>query len=121
MERSYAMHITHKLILITVTILATGTAAASGPGIFTGQSIGPVAELSPDERARFRERWQEMPPEQRDAVRNRLRQGWRDLPPEQRQARRQNLIERGPDRGNAPPAGRDRRDRGYGQGYGTRP
>ncbi len=116
------MHITQKLILLTAAMLVTGEALANGPGGFSGHAIGPVAELTPDERARFRERWQEMPPGQRDAVRNRLRQDWHSLPPEERQKRRQDLIERGPDRGNPPPSGRDRndRDRGYGQGYGTR-
>jgi predicted Fe-S protein YdhL (DUF1289 family) len=121
MERSHAMHLTQKLILATAAMLAAGTAMADGPGTFSGQSIGPVAELTPDERARFRERWREMPPEQREAVRDRLRQNWQNLPPEERQKRRQELIEHAHESGNEPPPrDRHKRDEGFGQGYGTR-
>jgi hypothetical protein len=122
MERRYAMHIIQKLILVTFTMLAAGAAMANDPGAFLGQSIGPVAELTPDERARFRERWREMPPDQRDAVRDRLRQDWQNLPPEERQRRRQDLMGPMRDHGDAaqPGHGRHYRDEGFGQGYGTR-
>ncbi len=115
------MHLTQKLILATAVMLAAGTAMANERGAFSGPSVGPVAELTPDERARFRERWQEMPPEQREAVRDRLRQDWQKLPPEERQNRRQELMERRNDRGDGPsPRDRRKRDEGFGQGYGTR-
>jgi hypothetical protein len=119
------MHITRKLILAAVAMLAAGAAMAHDRNTFAGQpfnsvTIGPVAELTSDDRARFRERWREMPPEKREVIRDRLRQDWQGLPPEDRQKRRQELMERMRDRGDRPSPARDRRDEGFGQGYGTR-
>lgn len=111
------MRTTQKLILAVLTALAAGTALADGRA---ASPIGPLAELTPDQRALFRERWREMSPEQRDAVRNKLRQEWQGLPPEQRQQRSQEVFERMHGR-QLDGQGRDgSRDQGYGQGYGTR-
>lgn len=115
------MRTPQKLILAVLTALAAGTALADGRAVPAASPIGPLAELTPDERALFRERWREMSPEQRDAVRNRLRQEWQGLPPEQRQQRSQEIFERMRGR-QLNGQGQDQTgDRGYGQGYGTRP
>jgi len=120
------MTTTQKLILAVAAILVTGTAAAHDQGNYGDQNFVRVAESTPDERAWFRDHWREMSPEQRDAIRNRLRQNWQSLPPEDRQQRRQELIDRLRERNNQAPSGHDRgheqhpRDKGYGQGYGTR-
>lgn len=111
-----------KLILTALAVLATGSAAADDRSVFTGATLGPVAELSAEERARLRERWQRMPSEDRDAMRRQLREEWAEVPPEARQQRRQELLER-LDRQEERQGRRDDRresEAGYGQGYGTR-
>ncbi|TCJ16340.1 hypothetical protein EZJ19_05420 [Parasulfuritortus cantonensis] len=116
----------HKLILTALAVLATGTAFAAdrsgfGDPVFSGQVIGPVADWGSDERARFRNQWEQLPPDQREAMRYQLRQEWDNLPPEARQKRRNELMNRMEERqgGRRPEAQDD--DSGYGQGYGTRP
>ncbi|MDD5363938.1 MAG: hypothetical protein PHR30_01250 [Gallionellaceae bacterium] len=113
-----------KLILTALAILASGTAVADDYRVFAGPSIGLVAELSAEERAMFRDRWQQLPPDQREAMRYKLRQDWADQPPEVRPQHRRELMNKLEQR-------RDRRwqqgqdnnesEPGYGQGYGTRP
>lgn len=113
-----------KLILTALAVLATGVAMADEYTVFSGRTIGPVAELSAEERAWFRDRWQRLPSGERENLRRKLLQEWADLPPEERQRRRQELMnkleerqeqrwERGIERSMP--------ETGYGQGYGTRP
>lgn len=111
---------TRKLILTALAALAVGNAWAGDFPVFTGQTIGPVAELSAEERARFRDRWQQLPANERDAVRRQLRQEWDTMPPEARPQQRRELmqrLEKWPDRRGQNP---DDADNGYGQGYGSR-
>ena len=116
-----------RIIPFAVAVLIAGTAFADDSVFLRGQTIGPVAELTPAERAKFREHWNSLPPDQRAALRSKLRQEWQGLPPEERQQAGQQLLEQmryrqnGP--GGASPAqgGWPGGDRGYGQGYGTRP
>ena len=107
-----------KLVFLIVAVAASGTAMAGNHRIFTGQTIGPVAELTSNERAWFQARWREMSPAQREAIRVRLRQEWRGLSPEQRQLRGQELIERLRRHPVSLPSGEHwrQRDDGYGQG-----
>lgn len=116
------MSTVRKLIVATLAIVAAGPAAADDYGVFTGKYIGPVAELSAEERAWFHSRWQQMPPEARDAMRRKLREEWRETPPEERQKHRQELVDRLRDRpGPFPPRpGWKVPEEGYGQGYETR-
>jgi len=113
-----------KLIFTLLAMLATGGALAD-TGIFTGQRVGPVAELSPEERIWFRQQWNRLPPEERELMRRQLQEKWRDLPPEARQKPREELMERMRGQREEPPP-RPRRpglappEDGYGQGYGTR-
>lgn len=112
---------TRKLILTALAILATGSAFAGDQFFLSGQTIGPVAELSAEERARFRDRWQQLPADERDAVRRQLRREWDTVPPEARPQQRRELmqrLERQPDPRGPSQSGYDD---GYGQGYGTRP
>lgn len=112
------------LLPVTLAVMAAGAAQADVTIVFTGQVIGPVAELTPQERAWFRQRWQELPPEEREALRRKLRQDWTDVPPEVRQKQRLELMEKMDGKRDV----RRLRERdqyelkeGYGQGYGTRP
>ncbi len=118
------MNTIRELLLVTCAIVASGSAAASDYGVFTGKYIGPLAELSAEERAWFHSHWQQMSPEERDAVRRKLRREWRDTPPEERQKHRQELADRLRGRpGFVPPPGpgwKARQEDGYGQGYETR-
>jgi hypothetical protein len=117
------MRLANKLLFVTAAMLAAGSAIANDRNVFVGRPVAVVAELTPEERAWFREHWREMPPEQREALRNRLRQEWQSLPPEERQKRREQLLERMRERRDAGTHGPGWRDfdQGYGQGYGTRP
>jgi hypothetical protein len=125
MERNNAMKaIAPTLLALTVATLAAGGAHADVTVVFTGQVIGPVAELTPQERAWFHQRWQELPPDEREMLRRKLRQDLPDTPPEVRQKRREELMERMDGKREI----RRQRERdqyeveqGYGQGYGTRP
>jgi hypothetical protein len=112
---------TRKLILTALAVLATGSALADPMPVFSGRYIGPVAELSAEERARFRDRWQQLPAEEREAMRRKLRQDWEAMPPEARQQQRRELMnkleERRDRRGQS---SQDDYEAGYGQGYGTR-
>lgn len=116
-----------RLIPIAVAVLIAGTAFADDSVFLRGQTIGPVAELTPAERAKFREHWNTLPPEQRAAIRSKLRQEWQGLPPEERQQTGQQLLEQMRYRQNGPgglspgQGGGPGDDRGFGQGYGTRP
>lgn len=112
-----------KLIIALMAALTTGGAAADET-VFTGQRIGPVAEASPDERSRFRQQWNQLPPQERDALRRQLQEKWRGLPPEERQLQRQEVMEQmrgqpaeAPTRSSRPWVAPED---GYGQGYGTR-
>lgn len=111
---------TRKLILTALAVLASGTAFAGERPFFTGQYIGPVAELSAEERARFRDRWQQLPADERDAMRRQLRQDWDNVPPEARQQRRKELMYRLEERRDQRHKNQDGANDGYGQGYGTR-
>lgn len=113
-----------KLIFTLLASLAAGGAVADIV-IFTGQRIGPVAELSPEERIQFRQQWNQLPPERRELLRRKLQEKWQDLPPEQRQQQRQELMDRLRIQRDAPPPRPPRPDLvapedGYGQGFGTR-
>ncbi|HEX8980623.1 MAG TPA: DUF3106 domain-containing protein [Parasulfuritortus sp.] len=116
-----------KPILIAIAVLIAGTAFADDQVFRSGPTIGPLAELTPAERAKFREHWNSLPPEQRAAIRNKLREEWQGLPPEQRQQTGQQLLEQmhyrqaGPGAPSPGQGGWSGGDRGYGQGYGTRP
>lgn len=113
-----------KLILTALALLATGTAVADELGVFTGRILGPVVELSAEERAMFRDRWQQLPADQREVMRNKLRQDWADQPPEVRQQHRRELLNKLEQKRNQRwPQGQDSNESepGYGQGYGTRP
>lgn len=113
---------TRKVILTALVCLATGSALADDSRVFGDRPLGPVAELSPDERAWLRERWQRLPPEDRESLRRELREKWDELPPEERQQRRKELknkLEERHDRRHSQDD--DRREEGYGRGYGSRP
>lgn len=122
------------LILFAVTALAAGDALADVSAVF--DDTAPVAgmQLTQNERDQFREQWQGMSPEQRDAVRSRLkerlqamppdqreqlrqrlRQEWQNTPPEERQQRREEWLQRLRERDQRNPD-----DSGYGRGYGNR-
>ncbi len=53
-----------------------------------------LAQLTPEERHRLHERWENASPEQRAAVRKELRERWNEAPPEQREQQRLILMER---------------------------
>lgn len=113
-----------KLILTVLAVLASGAAAASDHSVFTGRSIGPMAELSSEERAWFRDNWQRLPAEDREAVRRKLRQEWADLPPEVRQRRMQELANKVEEKRKETwqrEQERDDRETGFGQGFDSRP
>lgn len=110
-----------KLILTALAVLATGSAFADNNGsAFGGRVIGPVAELSEQERAWLRERWQRLPPEERASLRHELRQNWDDTPPEARQKRRQELKNRLEDSRVRRSQYEEDDNGGYGRGYGSR-
>ena len=109
-----------RLILTALTALAAGGALADQPG----RLFGPLAELSAQERAQLRDRWQRLPAEEREAVRRDLNQRWPEMPPEARQQERRQLLDRLEERRD--PRNQREQERyeqrdGYGQGYGTRP
>lgn len=115
--------VARSLILTAFAVLAAGPAAADRGAVYADGRIGPVAELSPEERVWFQERWQELSPREREQMRRTLRREWSDLPPEARQKRREVLMKGLEERRET----RSRRERddhepeeGYGQGYGTR-
>lgn len=112
-------------LIALLALLATGIAQADEERVFSGQRIGPVAELSPEERTWFRQQWNQLPPGERESLRQKLRDNGRDLPPEERQGRRREIIERMREQTDAPPPRPPQPDwatpdDGYGQGYGTR-
>lgn len=53
-----------------------------------------LAQLTPEERHRLHERWENATPEERAAVRRALRERWNDAPPELREQQRMRLLER---------------------------
>jgi hypothetical protein len=52
-----------------------------------------LAQMTPEERRRLRERWESTPPEERAAIRRELRERVQNVPPEQREQIRSRLIE----------------------------
>jgi hypothetical protein len=114
---------TRKVILTALVCLATGSALADDSRVFSGRTLGPVAELSQEERAWLRERWQRLPANERDSLRRELRDTWDEVPPEARQQRRKLLKERLEEHRDRRHQSEDnnRHDDGYGRGYGSRP
>jgi hypothetical protein len=122
--------------LAMLALVWAGSAAADGRTVFADRYLGPMAELSAEEQAWFRSHWQQMSPDEREAVRRKLRKEWRDTPPEQRHRQREELVDRIRDQGDtgnrpANNRGPERRggygnygwgmpDGGYGQGYENR-
>lgn len=102
------------LLLSTSALLSA--AAWAGPT----ESLW-LAQLTPEERQRLRERWENASPEQRAAVRQELRERWNEAPPELREQQRQRMMEqlnRAPPREQwqEPPPNRLPRD-GFGAGF----
>lgn len=116
--------------LASVAVFGTGPAAAGGDAVFGERYIGPMAELSIEEQAWFRNNWQQMSPQEREAVRRQFRQEWRETPPEQRHKHREEWLGGiGASGANAGAAMRAPTKRGhgwgapeggYGQGYENR-
>lgn len=115
---------THRLLLTAVLGILPLTGMAAQPGSPFGwpyghvleQPVGPMADRSRDERAKFRARGQELSPQEEEAMLRELRQQWREVPPEARQQQRYELMERLRDRQR----GRQEQEEGYGQGYESR-
>lgn len=81
-----------------------------------------VAELTREERAKFRYQWQHLPPAEQEAMMRQLRQQWREVAPEDRQRYREELMKHNREREERKD-GRKRstwEDEGYGQGYESR-
>lgn len=115
-------YLTRKLLVLALAASGCGGALAREP-VYFGPAIGPVAEASAEERAWFRERWRQMPVEERDAMRRKLQQEWSNLPPEARQEHRQKLFDQLEERRERVVPRFDLRpdeESGYGQGFGTR-
>lgn len=53
-----------------------------------------LAQMTPEQRERLRERWEHTSPEERAAIRRELRERIQDIPPEEREQIRHRLIER---------------------------
>ncbi|TCS72605.1 uncharacterized protein DUF3106 [Sulfuritortus calidifontis] len=53
-----------------------------------------LAQMTPEQRERLRERWERTSPEERAAIRRELRERVQNIPPEQREQVRNRLIER---------------------------
>lgn len=78
-----------------------------------------LAQMTPEQRERLRERWERTSPEERAAIRRELRERAQSVPPEQREQVRSRLIER------MQPAGQERERQqeadqprnGFGQGF----
>lgn len=70
------------LLLGTAALLSAGTRA---------EPLW-LAQLTPEERHRLHERWENASPEQRAAVRRELRERWSEAPPEQREQERLRLM-----------------------------
>ena len=107
------MRAIHKLIIAGTLMLVAGQVAARGPS--GGNDNGYVQNAAPGQGGQFRDRWQAMPQERRDAVRDRLLQQWQSMPPEERQQHRKEWLKRLQERQQ-----HDHDDDGYGRGYGNR-
>lgn len=81
-----------------------------------------VAELTREERAKFRYQWQHLPASEREAMMREMRQQWREVAPEDRQRYREDLMKRSRDREDRRDGRKRSRDEdeGYGQGYESR-
>lgn len=121
-------YMTHILILaslglVPVTAMAESNSMRVNP--FAGaweQPVARLAELTREERAKFRNQWQHLPAEEREAMLQELRQQWREVPPEERRQKREELMKRARDRDDKD-EDRSRKQRGedgYGQGYESR-
>jgi len=94
------MRAIHKLIIAGTLMLVAGQVAARGPS--GGNDNGYVQNAAPGQGGQFHDRWQAMPQERRDAVRD-------------RQQHRKEWLKRLQERQQ-----HDHDDDGYGRGYGNR-
>ncbi len=111
--------------LLFVTGLAAGPVLADRqPDASADQARLWLAQMSPEQRERLRERWEHTSPEERAAIRRELRERIRDIPPEEREQLRRRLLEATPPPSRAEPEPRaerwqtmPRESNGFGQGY----
>lgn len=121
------------LLLACAAALPMSARAADGAapfgGMFSakeGRSHDRLAELSPEQRAEFRQKWQSLPPKEREALLRKLKQQWREVPPEERQKQRVELIQRMRGTGSSSEGGQEqerlmeRPDDGFGLGFEAR-
>jgi hypothetical protein len=132
-EKEIGMSYKHRILIAALLgCLPLSGMAAEQPSPFgwsygdaSQRRIGPVADSSREERARFRSQLQQLPAGEREAVMRELRQQWQEVPPEERYKQREDWMKRNRDR-HDPDQGQDAKrkkqpwEEGYGQGYESR-
>ncbi len=73
-------------LLLVAGLGLSGLAVAAPPAAFEAP-YAKLARMSPEERERLREHWQNLPPQEREALRQRLREEHQDRMEERREMR----------------------------------
>jgi hypothetical protein len=118
MNRIFRILTLAALAWIPLASMAGNQSDGHGPfGNYWDQPVRHLAELTREERARFRDQWQYLPPAEREAMLKELRQQWRETPPEERHRKQEEWMKRGRDRDDADRS-RGRKQSGWEDGYG---
>lgn len=85
---------TAKALLILMGVLSLASVAKAdgyAPWDQSGRIL--VAQKSSDEWRSMRDRWEDLPPEQREYRRRELMERWRNLPPQEREQFREEMMD----------------------------